>query len=113
MATVANLAGYPQSVGAKIMATAVVNGPAIYPVGGFIVGAVQFGMQRIEQVFASSERTALMLADYYCHGRLNITNPASTATLAAIAVIDGTTGLEIAPGTNLSARRFIVTMLGF
>lgn len=113
MSTVITLAGYPQSVGAKIMATAVVLGPAVYPAGGFVISARQFGMQYIEQVIVSTQRTDIALADYYCHGRLNITSLGSSATTAAIAVIAGTTGLEIVAGTNLAARLFVVTVIGF
>jgi hypothetical protein len=107
------LAGYPQSTGAKIMATARVSGPTAYAAGGFSVLAASLGMQYIDSAFVTSEMPSIAKIDYFAVTKCENSGPAGNAASIKVGVHTVATGVEVVVGTNLSARYFLVTMIGY
>jgi hypothetical protein len=107
------LAGYPQSTGAKVMATARVTGPTAYAAGGFQVLAVSLGLKYIESAYVSTEYPSIALTDLFAVTKLNNTGPAGNALYTTVGVHTVATGVEVVAGVNLSTRNFIVTAVGY
>lgn len=106
--TVQNLAGYPQSVGAKVESIAKLTLSGTYAAGGFAVEARQFGMQYIEHMSVGVEHNS-----YAEFGNWDPDTAPPAADGQFIMLQNVSNGSEVTPGQSLTGDIYFVHVRGF